>query len=110
MAARARLLLLAVSSSSVMERTQIKINDDNAGLPSSGALQSTARTAAAWPGAGTRGRLCRAAMGLLTHAMVQLPLASGSHYCNVYDCNTYYRNAFFFPVLFSFFFLFLWPH
>lgn len=45
-------------------------------------------------------------MGLLTHAMVQLPLANGSHYCNVYDCNAYYRNAFFFPCPFFFFFYF----
>lgn len=95
MAARTGLLPSVVSSSSVVERTQIKIND---GLPSSGALQSTLRTAAAWLAVLTAcARLAlRGSRGAAdSRAAVQLPLTAGSHYCNAF-----FFNAFFFFFLF----------
>lgn len=96
MAARTGLLPSVVSSSSVVERTQIKIND---GLPSSAALQSTLRTAAAWLAVLTAcARLAlRGSRDAADSraAAVQLPLTAGSHYCNA---------AFFSP-----FFFFLFP-
>lgn len=60
-----------VSSSSIVERTEIIIKDV---LPSSGGLQSTFLTVAAWPSVPMAcGWLCRVTVVLLTHSRCHFP-------------------------------------